>query len=322
MGMSWAEVDGTIYGNPELSLDARTTAAKQCKLDELVTPAEDFALGKKSGDSVGYRLFSDITTSATTALGEYQKVPMADVPEYTGTVSVYRRGIAVPWTGFREDLDRIDVESVVVKALAKHSGRTHNSLIATEFIAGRSFTYVAQTASTQTLATDGTVAQTAGANFSAYHARRIANYLTVYNVPPADGDGGYIAAVSPTMFMNLYDDVGVNGFVDVKKYAPGGADGALKGEKGSYMGIRFIVDNSGDISNAIGTASAFGSGFICGADAIKETVVYPMQLLANTNLGGDFGQQKAIAWLSLLAYKTVWNYTSHTQGTTLHYTSA
>jgi len=108
----------------------------------------------------------------------------------------------------------------------------------------------------------------------------------------------------------------------MKKYAPGGADGLLEGEIGSYMKIRIMEDNhTAVLPDAIGASSLYGSGFVCGFDACREILVYPMELLANTNLGGDFGQQKAIAWLSLLAYKTVWNYTSHGQGAVCHYTS-
>jgi N4-gp56 family major capsid protein len=321
MSISWTELSGGIYVNPELSSQARHVAAYSTRLYDLVTPADDFFLGRKHGDTIGFKLFGRIAGTSETGLGEFQKIPMATMPQYEVTATVARRGIAVPWTGLREDLDRLSVEDAVIHGLKEHSQRTHEKVIYDALVAGRSFTYVALTASTQQVRTDGTVISSANANFSAYHARRVKLTLTQYNTPFADGSN-YLAVVSPTMWMNFFDDVGVNGYVDVKKYAGGGADGVMNGEVGSYQGIRFIEDNTTTIlPDAIGTGTAYGSGFFVGADAVREIPVYPMQLLANTNLSGDFGQQKAIAWLSLMAYKTVWNYTTHGQGVVLHYTS-
>lgn len=322
MSLSWAEIESGIYGNPELSKTSRFQASLMTRLNELVTPGEDFYIGKQSGDTVGFRLVSRITGTATTPLSEFQKIPMTKPTTYDATAVVYRRGIAVPWTGVREDLDRLDVEDTTIHALKEHSARTHNKLISDALIAGRSFCYVATGAATQSITDNGTPSGTAGANYSAYHARRIVNHLVKRNVPYADGST-YHAAVSPTMHMNLMDDVGVNGFVDVKKYASGGAEGVMNGEVGTYMQTRYMVDNdSNSVADGIGTSSLYGSGFFCGLDACREVVVYPMQLLANMNLGGDFGQQKAIAWLSMLTYKTVWIYATHGQGSTLHYTTA
>lgn len=322
MALSWAEIESGIYGNPELSLESRFVASKMTRLNELVTPGEDFYLGKQSGDTVGFRLVSGLTVDGTTALGEFQKIPMTKPTTYDATAIVYRRGVAIPWTGVREDLDRLDVEDTSVHALQEHSARTHNKLISDALIAGRSFCYTPTSSSAANFTTNGTPSGTMAANYSAFHARQITKQLLKYNVPHADGEY-YHAAISPTMYMNLFDDVGVNGFVDVKKYSPGGADGAMSGEVGTYMQVRYIVDNdSNALADGIGSGSAYGSGIFCGLDACREVVVYPMQLLVNMNLGGDFGQQKAIAWLSFLTYKTVWIYASHTQGVVLHYTTA
>lgn len=316
--LSWAEVDATTYGNPELSTKARFISDYEMALFDAVTPGEDFYLGKQSGDSVAFRLYGRISGTGTTPLTEFQKVPMTSIPSYVGSATVYRRGIAVPWTGLREDLDRLDTESSVVWGLRDHSARTHNELIYNELVASRSWCYNATTSSTYGFQ-ETSPAGAAGAAFSLFHARKIALQLSKQNVPFADGKM-YHAFISPTMHNNLFDDTGANGFVDVAKYANAGADGILNGEVGKLMNVRYSVDNH-IIPDAIGTGSAFGSGFFLGFDAVREVIVYPMQLLANMNLGGDFGQQKAIAWLSLLAYKVAWIKASHGQGTVVHYTS-
>lgn len=320
MSMSWSEIESGILGNPELSDEARFIATKMMKLYELVTPATDFALGKKSGDTVGFELVGRIAGTSETPLSEFQKIPMGTLPRYEATGQVYQRGISLPWTQLREDLDRITVEDKVVHALKEHSARTHNKVIYDALVSGRSFTYVATGAATKAFLTTGSVAATAAAAYTAYHARQIRLQMKKYNMPPADGTN-YHAVVSPTMYMNLFDDVGVNGWVDVKKYAAGGADGVLNGEVGMYQNTRYIEDNDA-LPDAIGTGSAYGSGFFAGYDACREISVYPMQLVYNGNLGGDFGRQKAMAWVSLIGMKVPWIYNSHGQGSLLHYTSA
>lgn len=320
MSISWSESESGLFGNPELSKKSRFIATKMMKMYEAVTPADDFFLGKKSGDTIAFRLWGRIPGTAETPLSEFQKVPMVTPPSYEASAIVYRRGVAVPFTKLREDLDRLTTEDVVIHSLQEHSGRTHNKVIYDAAVAGRSFTYVPTSASAATFLATGSVAATAAANYSAFHARGVKLKLTQYNVPFADGEN-YQAIISPIMYDNILGDVGVNGWVDVKKYASGGADGILNGEVGSYLNVRYAVDND-VLPDGIGSGSAYGSGFFFGYDAIREVPVYPMELLANMNLGGDFGQQKAIAWLSCLTYKTVWVYSTHGQGTVLHYTSA
>lgn len=321
MSLTWTDEGAGIYGNPELSEKARFVSSKEMRLFDIVTPGEDFYLGKNSGDTIGFKLWGRISGTATTALGEFQKVPMTKPPEYTVTAQAFRYGIAVPWTGVREDLDRLDVEDTVIHSLKEHSSRTHNELIYNALVAGRSFCYTPLTATTYNATTNGTPTGTAAVAFTTWHLRRIKLTLTKYNTPYADGEN-YLGVISPTMYTNLFEDAtAVTSFTDVKRYADGGADGIMNGEIGKYMNVRMIEDND-ILPDAIGSGSAFGSGFFCGYDACREVMVYPMKLVANLNLNNDFGQQKAIAWLSLLTYKTVWNYTAHGQGTVLHYTTA
>lgn len=320
---TWAEVESGIYGNPELSSELRFVASKKTRVLDLVTPADDFALGKNSGDTVGFKIAGPISGTATTALSETIPVPMATIPEYEVQGTVYQYGIAVPWTGQREDLDRLTVKDKVIHALKEHSARTHNVLAANAMIAGRSHCYVATGASAGNFTTNGTPSGTAASGFNFYHARKIRLGLVKNNVPPADG-ANYAAVASPTVTDGLLGDASSsnNGFIDIAKYSPGMADGILNGEIGMIQKLRIVEDNSGAISDAIGSGSAYGSMIVVGYDACREIMVYPMHILINTNLGGDFGRQKAAAWLSLLGYKVPWIHSTHGQGAVLHYTSA
>lgn len=322
MPQTWNTIEGTIYGNPELSKSARIIAHKLMTLLDAVDPAGEFNLGKKSGDKVGFRLVGRLSTLATTPLPETDTVPFQKPPIYHGTGQVNRYATAIPWTGVRDDLDRLDTEDTNIVTLRDHSARTHNKLINDVLVAGRSFTYVATgTAGSPTNAflTDATVAATSTRNFQLYDARKLKYYATKYNIPPADGRN-YFFYGSPQVEDGLNSDVQDQGWVDVQKYAPSGAEGALQGEIGRIQRMRFAIDN--DVIADDAGSNNLGSGFLLGEEACREMMVYPSHFRVNLNLGGDFANQQAICWQSLLGYKVVWNYTSHGQGSIIHFTSA
>lgn len=324
--LTWADEGGGIYANPELSMQLNFVASKESRFFDIVTdPGDnDVALGKNHGDTVGCKQWGRIIdATATTALSETVPIPYVTIPEYTRQATVYQRGRAVAWTGQREDLSRLQVESPVVHALKEHSSRTHNKLIYDAAVASRSFTYAPTSATAGSFRTDGTVVSTAAAKFNGYHARQITKNLRKYNTPAFDGTN-YAGIISPTMKADLFDDTtAITGFVDVKKYTSE-ADGLLNGEIGTYFGVRYMEDNDvlGGTLDAIGSGSAFGSGLFFGMDGVIQAPVYPMELRANLNVGGDFGRQKALAWISLLGYLVMWVYSTNEQGTILHYTSA
>lgn len=320
MSELWSSIEGSIYGNPELSKQSRLIAMKQMMLIDAVDPAGEFALNKKSGDKVGFRLTGRISDTSETPLGESQKIPFGKPPIYHGTGQVFRYGFAIPWTGQRADLDRLDVENTNIRTLREHAARTINKLIYDVLVAGRSFTYVAKTSSTYAWKDDGSVADAAVADFSLFHLRKMKLMAKKRNIPTADGKNHFLYG-SPRMEDGLLNDTGANGFVDVSKYASGGAEGILAGEIGKIAGTRIVIDND-VLPDDIGTGSVYGSGFMLGEEAAKEMMVYPVHFRANMNLGGDFGNQQALAWQCMLGYKSIWNYTSHGQGSIVHYTSS
>jgi len=322
MSTTWASLDGTIYDNEELSKEARMIPHLMMVMKDAVEPASEFLLGKNSGDKVGFRLYGRIPlSSADTAIQETEKVPFGEVPTFHGTGTVFRRAFAVPWTGTREDLDRLDTEAPIVRALRDHAARVENKVIYDQAVSGRSFTFVADDSATDkyTFANDGTVAETADLPFSLLQARKLKFEATRNNIPTFDGSN-WLFIGSPQIEDDLNSDVTSQGWVDVAKYAPSGAEGALRGEIGRVQRMRFAIDND-IVADDVGSNN-LGSGFLFGEDAIKEMMVYPMHFRVNMNVGDDFGNNKAIAWQSFVDYVVPWNYTSHGDGRIIHYTSA
>lgn len=315
MPQSWVSESGSVFGNPELSSQQRMVQARRMKLLDAVTPAGDLAIGKKSGDKVSFRVRGELPTLRTSALAENQKVPFDNAPKYYVTATVARRAQAMNSTETYQTLDRLDGQSTDIKTLTLNSARVHNKLIYDELTSGRSFCYRNTGASSYTVTNTGTVAGSASAVFSLFHARKISLTLTQYNVPTADGSN-YFGFCSPIIIDNLLNDVGAGGYTDIQKYAPSEVEGLLDGEVGKIAGIRLSVDN--DAMNDLG--QTYGEMFVIGDNAVREVLVYPSHFRFEDNLGGDFGNQSGVAWQSMLTYKTESNYTAFSGEIGFNYT--
>lgn len=317
---SWSQIDGSVYDNEELSKEARMTPHLLMALEDAVEPSDDLIIGKNSGESVGFRLYGRIDlSSADVALQETERVPSGSIPTFHGTGTVYRRAFAVPYTGTREDLDRLDTQAPIIKALSDHAARVKNKVIRTRAVAGRSFCYVASGASAFDFATNGSPGAQAASQFNIYHARKLKLKMTQYNVPTFDGQN-YLVVAPPLFEDGITSETGADSWTEVVKYAPGGAEGALRGEIGKLQRQRFAIDNHILLEN-IGAGSAYPEALVFGEDAIRELMVYPVHFRVNMNVGDDFGNLKAIAWQSFQDYVVPWNYTLHEDGRICHYTS-
>lgn len=320
MSINWTELSSDSFSNPELSKQSRMIARKQSKLYEIVEPAAEFTIGKNSGDKVAIKIFGRISGTAESALGEFTKVPFGDLPEYSVSFTATQKGLALALTGARADLDRVDINSAMVKALQDHGARTMNKIVKDALDTGRSFCYVALTSSTYNFTTNGTPSGSANSAFSLFHLRKMKLEATKQNMPFADG-GNYWLFASPRMVDDLHQDTGAQGYSDVAKYDPSKVQGLLAGEVGKIGNVRVVMDND-QLTDTIGTGSVYGQGYMCGADSLREILVYPMHFRAQKNLGQDFNRQSALCYLLFNGVKAPWNFTAHGQATYVAYTSA
>lgn len=315
MAHDWKTAGSGYWGNPKLSSKVRMQADYQTRLIDIVDPATEYNIGKKSGDKVAISIYGRITTLGDSALGERQRFPRQNIPRYEVQATVSRRGLAVDWTETRETLFQIDERSPYTKILQENAARTNNKLIRDAVVEGRSYRYTALTANTYSFKTDGTAPTAAAHALNRWHLIELGKLLKQYNVPTFDGET-YPFVISAQLEADLLQDVSTNGFVDVAKYAANGAADVMKGEIGKAGPFRFIVDN-----DQLLNGSGYGEGFIIGGDGVKEAMVNPLEILMNDNVGGQFGQEKAMAWTSFLGYSVPWNYATHGQGSVLHYES-
>lgn len=316
MSATWTEISAGVFGNPELSMQARHLAAKQTRCFEVVSPATDFNIGKNSGDRVTARIVGRLSTLGDTALTELQPVPTFQTPIFEVTGQIYRRALGVLWTGERADLDRLSVRDETIKVLRDNAARTRNKVIYDAFVAQRSFGYVPTAAATKTFTSDGTVAATANSGFNWWHAITATEQLDLVNSPPADGNNRIMIG-RPELESNLLKDTTAGYYVDIAKYSEGMVGEVLNGEVGKIGRLRLIIDN--DVF-PVTASNSNPTGFIVGFEGMKQILgPYPLHFRVQLNVGMDFGNQSGIAWQSLEGFKAPKNHTTHGEGSICHY---
>jgi len=185
----------------------------------------------------------------------------------------------------------------MVKVLESGCGSQY---IATQFYA------VCSTTSSVVISTNGTASATATANLTAANTRSIVNFMKQKLVPRFDGRN-YICIASVQALSGMHADTGAGGWVDVSKYTDSFAKNIFAGEVGEYYTTRF-VEETGFLSNTIGTGAAFGQSVFFGNDNVYEAVAIPEEIRVKVSV--DYGRDQGLAWYSLIGFQIVWNFTT------------
>lgn len=185
----------------------------------------------------------------------------------------------------------------LVKVLESAAGA---QFVATQFIAVQSAT------NSVVFTTNGTATATATADFTAANVRSIVDFLKKRNIPRYSG-GEYMCIASTQALSGMHADTGAGGWQDVSKYTAEYAKNIFAGEVGKFYQARF-VEETGYLSNTIGSGAARGAAVVFGSDAVYEAVAVPEEI--RTKVSVDFGRDQALAWYALLGFKIVWNATT------------
>lgn len=177
-----------------------------------------------------------------------------------------------------------------------------------ESAAGTQFTltdYQAVMVSTASVAitTNGTATATATADGSAFNVRAVVDYMRKRNIPKWDGQS-YMCVASISFMSGLHADTGAGGWVDISKYTGEFAKNVMNGEVGNYYMTRFM-EETGFLSNTIGSGSTHGQAVFFGNDTVYEAVTVPEEIRIKESQ--DFQRSMGIAWYALLGFKIVWN---------------
>jgi N4-gp56 family major capsid protein len=297
---SWVN-DGPsgVYKNHDLSSKIRMAAIKECKFMQFVKPEEGY--GKKKGESVTITRVSNVSVPSDDALNELSRIPEDTLSLSTQAITVAERGRAIPYTKLSVDLASFDLASAIQKKLKDQLKLRMDISAAAQFKVGKILAIPTGVAET-TIETDGAVSNTAASNLNMYHIESIRDYMfSNLNIAPYMGDD-YMCIMITQAKRGLMRDPA---WVDWKKYTDPAAK--FNGEVGRIENIRFIETNhTSALADSKGTGSIMGEAVFFGEDPVTMAVAEDPHLIAEENVGSDFGRSKSVAWYGIYGFGQIW----------------
>ena len=298
---SWVlDAPSGVYKNHDLSSKIRMAAIKEAKFMQFVQPVEGY--GKKKGENVTITRVSNITVPSDDTLSELARIPEDTLSLSTQAISVSERGRAIPYTKLSLDLAHFDLGGAIQKKLKDQLKLSMDIKAADAFKAGKILA-VPTGISETTFETDGSASNAAVSNLNMYHVEKIRDYMfSTLNIAPYSGDD-YMCILSTQAKRGLLGDPA---WVDWKKYT----DPAAKymGEIGRIENIRFVETNhTSALAENAGTGSVLGKAVFFGEDPVVMAVAEDPHLIAEENVGNDFGRSKSVAWYGIYGFGQIWS---------------
>lgn len=289
-----------VYKNHDLSSKIRMAAIQEAKFMQFVKPEEGY--GKKKGENVTITRVSNVTVPTDDTLNEFIRIPEDTLSLSTQAISVAERGRAIPYTKLSIDLAHFDLQSAIQKKLKDQLKLALDKAAATKFKAGQILAIPTGISET-TFETDGAASNTAASNMNMYHVESIRDYMFQdLNIAPYMGDD-YVCVLITQAKRGLMRDPA---WVDWKKYTDPSAK--FNGEIGRIENIRFVETNyTGSLSRNLGTGSVLGEAVVFGEDPVVMAVAEDPHLVAEDNVGHDFGRSKSVAWYGIYGFGQIWS---------------
>lgn len=308
-------VTDTLGGNlgiAKLSKVIRHAAQPLMKFRQFVDAKE--AVGLNNNDTFVFDKVGNLAVAGGTLI-ETNTVPETHFVIQKGTLVVTEYGNAGKLTGKLSALAEINPKNVLQQALRNDQVKVLDSAAGTQFKATKT-RYVALSASSGTLITDGTFTSTATGDLNVYHAGVAVDQLKSWNIPKYDGSN-FICIASVKSLRSLRNDTAAGGWIDAAKY--GDNQRLFSGEIGRLGGVRYIEETN-VLSNAIGASSAYGEWIMFGADAVAEGIAIPEEIRVDDPT--DLGRSQKFGWYALLGYKICWDYSTDTESHIIYAGSA
>lgn len=214
------------------------------------------------------------------------------------------------------NLAQFQLEPVTEQKLRDDMVKVLESACGTQYIA-TDYTAVLTNTASVNFTTNGTASSGAGANLTGANTRAIVDYMKKKLIPKYDGRN-YVCIASVGALSGMHSDTGTGGWVDVSKYTVQFSTNIFNGEVGNYYMTRF-VEETGFLSNTIGTGTAYGQAIFFGSDIVYEAVSVPEEI--RVKIPTDFGRDQGLAWYALLGFKLVWSYAVDTEQHLVYVTS-
>jgi len=298
---SWVN-DGPsgVYKNHDLSSKIRMAAIKEAKFMQFVKPEEGY--GKKKGESVTITRVSNVTVPSDDALVELSRIPEDTLSLSTQAITVSERGRAIPYTKLAIDLSCFDLANAIQKKLKDQLKLRMDISAAAAFKAGKILAIPTGVSET-TFETDGAASNAATSNLNMFHVESIRDYMfSTLNIAPYMDDD-YVCILITQAKRGLMRDPA---WVDWKKYTDPAAK--FNGEVGRIENTRFVETNhTSALAQDMGTGDVMGEAVFFGEDPVTMAVAEDPHLIAEENVGHDFGRSKSVAWYGIYGFGQIWS---------------
>jgi len=233
-------------------------------------------------------------------LSQAGKVPIDTLAMSTRTITVNELGRGVGYTRLVELLANFDPEDAIQKSLKKQLKLVVDTVAGTAMKNGQ-IRFGPTSAIGGTFTTDaGATAVTGTSNMTVQHVKIIRDYMRkTLHVDPYQGQS-YMVLASTKACRGIKDDPEFHAW---RQYLRPG-DVFFNAEIGQIENCRFTEIDHDNVLTERGTGSAVGEAIFFGDDMLALAEVEPPELLAG--IPADFGRQRAVAWMGVLGFQSVW----------------
>lgn len=305
---------GGVMSQPYLSQKLRAVAQPLFRFRQFVDAKE--AIGKNRGDTFLFDKMQNVVTAGGVLI-ETNTIPETQFVTNQGTCVITEYGNAIPFTQKLENLAQFQLEPATEQRLRDDMVKVLESACGTQYV-NTDFICVCSATNSTVFTTNSVATATATANLSGSNTRDIVNFMTKKLIPKYDGRN-YVCIAGVTAMSGMHSDTAAGGWQDISKYTVTFAPNVFAGEVGEFYKTRF-VEETGFLSNTIGTNTAYGQAVFFGADQVYEAMAVPEEIRVKIPL--DYGRDMGLAWYALLGFKTVWNFAVDSEQHIVFVTSA
>jgi len=304
-----------VFKNHYLSSKIREAAVADSKFMQFVDPEGGY--GKNKGDTVNITRVRNIPEPTNANFGERDRIPVDTFSLSSKSVTVSYWGRGVEYTEQAELLSHFDLADKMQRKLKAQMGLVLDTGAAAAFKTAQ-IKYIPTSLTGGTFDTDGTASTAATENLTISHVKVIRDYMAdTLHVPGWRGSDEYICLASVKALRGLKNDpefLAWRQYNDMER-------SHVKGEVGKIENIKFIeVAHTNALSNSKGTGSVLGEAVVFGDDAVAMATVMDPELRAA--IPGNFGLQRAVAWVGMLAFTIVWDTSNDGEARVIHITSS
>lgn len=257
--------------------------------------------GSGKGETVNITRVKNIAEPTTAKFNERDRVPVDTFALSTTAITVSYWGRGIEFTEKAEILSHFDIQDKIQRKLKQQLQLVMDSASAAAFKTAK-VCFAPTSLTGGTFDTDGTPSA-ATENMTVAHVKVIRDYMAdTLHVPGWRGGEKYQCLASVKALRGLKNDpefLAWRQFNDAQ-------NSHVKGMVGTIENIDFVeVNHTNALSNSKGAGGVLGEALFFGDDAVAMAVVMDPEL--RMAIPGNFGLQRALAWVGLLEFGIVWD---------------